>query len=315
MKMTAENLPRRWRLLSYGDPCVDVVTAVARLPERGGKVLGRPIGVLSGGTTSNFICAAGRLGLASAIFGRVGDDAHGAMLRDSIAGFGVATDHLWREAGTPSACAFIMVTPDGEKSIVYQPMAPMSPGRDALAAAAGQSQVVYAMPYDLEEFDLLSKVAHEQGALVAIDLEAAVAPDFSAMSARAERADIVFFNQAGFVAGTGREPDFESMRSVLALGPRLVVVTLGAAGAMAVSAAEQAAQAAFPARVVDATGAGDSFNAAFLALWLDGATLAEALRFACAAASCTVAAAGAKSALPDRSQVEALLESAQGSTK
>ena len=66
--MTAENLPRRWRLLSYGDPCVDLVTAVAGLPERGGKVLGRPVGVLSGGTTSNFVCAAGRLGLASAVF-------------------------------------------------------------------------------------------------------------------------------------------------------------------------------------------------------------------------------------------------------
>ena len=312
--MTAENLPRRWRLLSYGDPCVDLVTAVAGLPERGGKVLGRPVGVLSGGTTSNFVCAAGRLGLASAVFGRVGDDAHGAMLRDSIAGFGVATDHLRCEAGTPSASAFIMLTPDGEKSIVYQPMAPMVPDRDELAAAAGQAQVVYAMPYDLAEFDLLSTVARAQGALVAIDLEAAVAPDPASMSARAARADIVFFNQAGFVAGTGQEPDFASMRGLLALGPRLVVVTLGAAGAMAVSATEQAAQAAFPARVVDATGAGDSFNAAFLARWLEGGALAEALRFGCAAASCTVAAAGAKSALPDRRQVEALLEQAPGST-
>lgn len=298
---------RRWRLLSYGDPCADVVTAVERLPERGGKVLGQPIGVLSGGTTSNFICAAGRLGLSSAIFGRVGGDAYGDMLRESVASFGVDTEYLRRETGAASASAFIMVTPDGEKSIVYQPMAPMSPGRAELAAAAGQSQMVYAMPYDLEEFDVLSKVAREQGALVAIDLESAVAPDPSAMSARVARADIVFFNHTGFIAGTNREPSFEAMRALLALGPQLVVVTLGSAGAMAVSAREQAAQAAFPAKVVDTTGAGDSFNAAFLSEWLQGRTLRESLRFGCAAASCTIAVAGAKTALPDRQAVEQLL--------
>lgn len=305
--MNTDTVARRWALLAYGDPCVDLVTAVGQLPERGGKVVGRPIGVLSGGTTSNFICAAGRLGLPSALFGRVGGDAHGAMLRQSVAGFGVDTDYLRCEAEAASACAFIMVTPDGEKSIVYQPMAAMSPDRAELEAAARQSRVVYAMPYDLDEFDILSTAARGQGALVAIDLEEAVAPDAAAMRARAARADIVFFNHTGFMAGTGQPPSFEAMRALLALGPRLIVVTMGPDGAMAVSATEQAAQAAFPAAVVDTTGAGDSFNAAFLSQWLEGRALHEALRFGCAAASCTVAVAGAKAGLPDRPAVEALL--------
>jgi len=67
-----------------------------------------------------------------------------------------------------------------------------------------------------------------------------------------------------------------------------------------------AIQEAFPTQVVDTTGAGDTFNAAFLVAYLDGLALQEALRFACAAASCTVAAMGARGGLPDRRQVEAI---------
>jgi len=84
-------------------------------------------------------------------------------------------------------------------------------------------------------------------------------------------------------------------------------VTLGAAGAMAIDRTDFAVQEAFPARIVDTTGAGDTFNAAFLVALLDGASLRRALRFACAAASCTVAALGARSGLPTRQAVEDLL--------
>jgi sugar/nucleoside kinase (ribokinase family) len=298
---------RRWQLLSFGDPVADIVIAANQPPPLGEKVVGRPLGMLAGGTTANVACAVARLGMSSAVFGRTGDDAAGQLLRDSFAAFGVDAGCLRREAGAVSASAIVIVTPGGEKSIIYQPMQTVAPDRQALTAALGASRVAYAMPYDIEEFDTLSTIAREQGTLVAIDLESAVVPDQAAMRARVSRADIVFFNQSGFEAGAGCAPSFDTMRALLAFGPQLVVVSLGAAGAMAVTAGEEAAQAAFPAAVVDTAGAGDSFNAAFLTAWLEGRSLRASLGFACAAASCTVAAMGARTALPDRATVEGLL--------
>lgn len=298
---------RRWQLLSFGDPCADVVLTAAQPPALGEKVLGRPLGVLAGGTTANVACAVARLGLDCAVFGRTGADAHGDMLRASFHAFGVGLDYLRRDPGSASASAIVIVTPSGEKSVIYQPMESAPLDESALSAAIAASRMVYAMPYDLDEYAVLSGLAQGHGTLVAIDLEAAVAPDAEAMRARAGLADIVFFNESGFRAGTGLPPSFDALRAVLALGPRLVVVSLGAAGAMAVTAEAQAQQSAFPATVIDTAGAGDSFNAAFLSAWLQGAALAEALRFACAAASCTVAAMGARTALPDRAIVQAVL--------
>lgn len=301
---------RRWQLLSFGDPCADIVIAAAAPPALGEKVVGRPLGILAGGTTANVACGAARLGMHSTVFGRVGADAHGDLLRESFAQFGVDMTYLRREPGAASASAIVIVTPSGEKSVVYQPMAAAPLDRRALERAMADARVAYAMPYDLEEYATLGAIARAQGALMAIDLEAAVAPDPEAMRERAALADIVFFNESGFAAGSGGAPTFGAMREVLALGPKVVVVSLGAAGAMAVDGDEEAAQPAFAAQVADTAGAGDSFNAAFISAWLDGASLRDALRFACAAASCTVAAMGARTALPDRARVEALLSPA-----
>jgi sugar/nucleoside kinase (ribokinase family) len=298
---------RRWQLLAVGDPVADIVIAAKAPPALGEKVVGRPLGMLAGGTTANVACAMARLGQPSAVFGRIGADAAGELLRASFADFGVETAYLGCEPGTVSASVIVIVAECGEKSMIYQPMEAAAPDRQLLSQALAQSRVAYAMPYDLAEYDALSRLARQQGTLVAIDIESAVAPDAAAMRERVARADIVFFNQAGFEAGAGAAPSFAAMRALLALGPRLVVVSLGAAGALAVTADEEAAQAAFPAQVVDTTGAGDCFNAAFLAGWLEGQPLRQALRFACAAASLTVAALGARTALPDRGTVLALL--------
>ena len=308
MKNTARgDERRRWQLLSFGDPCADIVIAASEPPALGEKVLGRPLGTLAGGTTANVACGVARLVMGATVFGRTGADANGDVLRDSFARFGVDMTYLRREEGAASASAIVIVTPSGEKSVIYQPMETAPLDRRSLTLAMAESRVAYAMPYDLDEYKALSAIAREQGALVAIDLEAAVAPDPDAMRSRAALADIVFFNESGFAAGSADGVSFDAMRKVLALGPKVVVVSLGAAGAMAVDADDEAIQPAFAAQVVDTAGAGDSFNAAFLSAWLDGAPLRECLRFACAAASSTVAAMGARTALPDRAGVESLL--------
>lgn len=313
--LQTESRDRQWDVLAFGDPVADIVVWAQHMPALGEKVLGRPVATLAGGTTANVGCALARLGFRAAVYGRVGDDAHGQLLRASFSDFGVGQDFLHTGEGLHSATALTIVTASGEKAVVYMPIAsaPLQeafPREALLRSALAQARMVYAMPYDLAEFDLLSHIARSQRTLVAIDLEAAVAPDEKAMLERIRRADIVFFNEGGFVAGTGETPSFGAMKKLLAYGPQAVIVTRGALGALAVDHRTAMAQSAFSADIVDTTGAGDTFNAAFLAAWLEGRKLDAALRFACAASSCTVAAMGARGGLPSRAVVDAMVAGA-----
>ncbi|MGO4569746.1 carbohydrate kinase family protein [Rhizobium sp. 2YAF20] len=63
----------------------------------------------------------------------------------------------------------------------------------------------------------------------------------------------------------------------------------------------------FPVKMVDATGAGDCFNGALLAACFDGLSLRDSLVFGCAAASVAVSVIGARTALPNKAQVNARL--------
>lgn len=306
--MDADNVARpRWHLLAIGNPCADVVVRTEVLPARGSKVLGRVVGTFAGGTEANVACAVARLGGASCVLGRVGTDAHGALLRSAFEEEGVATDHLASEPGAHSATATVLLDAAGEKTLVYAPMPSAPLDIVQLETALRASRVAYLMPYVLSELLAVRRLANKHGAQVGIDLEAALVPDREALRSRVELADIVLMNEEGFRRGTGHPPSAFALADVLRMGPKVVVVTLGAGGAVAINADGFAHQAAFPATVVDTTGAGDAFNAAFLLAWLEGRPLADALRFACAAASCAVAAIGARAGMPRRQQVEALL--------
>jgi ribokinase len=88
-------------------------------------------------------------------------------------------------------------------------------------------------------------------------------------------------------------------RTLSPRGPDLIIVTLGAEGAAAVTrdGALVTAQA-LPVAVVDTTGAGDSFVGSFLAAWLNDAPLQQALDLACAAGSLQVTRFGAQELRP-----------------
>lgn len=302
------NTPRRWDLLAFGDPCADVVVAMDEVPRFGEKVLGRSLGTFAGGTTANTACAFSRLGGRAAVYGRVGDDAHAALMRQSLHDFGVDMKHLHTEPHSASASVIAMIPPSGDRAIVYMPMAPRELPALDLAAALQQTRVFYAMPYALDEFVVASRLARESGAQVAIDLEAAVAPDREAMQQRIAHADIAFFNESGFMAGTGQAPTLTALTTLLAeSGLHTVVVTLGAGGAVAANRSGFAQHPAFMQDVVDTTGAGDTFNAAFLLASLEGQNLHTCLRFACAAAGHAVTAVGARSGMPDRAAVERII--------
>src|SRR5262249_15963632 len=88
-------------------------------------------------------------------------------------------------------------------------------------------------------------------------------------------------------------------------GPRAVLLNRGAAGVVVAQGDSRTAVAGFPAKMVDATGAGDCFDGSFVARLTLGDAPAVAARYANAAASLAVEGFGAVAPIPRPAQVHA----------
>ncbi|MGV7210801.1 carbohydrate kinase family protein [Oxalobacteraceae bacterium A2-2] len=298
---------RRYDLLAFGDPNIDLLFTVERAPLADQKVLGRRLPPYAGGTVANVACAVGLLGRPALAYGRIADDADGEFLRREYERFGVDTSHLRVVPGALSPTALILIEASGEKALVYSPMPGPTLHEESAAAALAQSRLLYAMPYDLPEFERLHALARAAGVPLAIDIEAAMVPGRDHLQRLLSLCDLAFMNDSTYRAILGAAPQEGGLAGLLGHAAGMLVISCGARGAMAVTRGQVYTQPAFPATVVDSTGAGDSFNGAFLAALLEGQPAGAALRFACAAGSIAVTATGARSALPDRARIQAVL--------
>jgi ribokinase len=295
-------------LLGIGNPCADVVLRCERLPIWDDKCAGSAVGTYAGGVESNAACAASRLGWRTAVLGEVGDDAHANFLLDAFTIDAVSTQWIRRRVGAASASTMLMLSPEGERAMVWVPMA--SGVTDPhLEAALACTHLAYTMPYDANALAQLYEATRRAGALLAIDIEREAARKPGNLNSFLRHCDIAFLNESGYSAALGKAPDEPELRGLLnEANAKVIVVTLGGRGACAVDQSGFFEMPAVPVSLVDATGAGDSFNAAFLFAWRRSSSLREALRFACAAASFTVTAIGARSGMPTLEQVEAALK-------
>ena len=101
----------------------------------------------------------------------------------------------------------------------------------------------------------------------------------------------------------------KASRKLIEQGPEWVVVTLGKAGVVAVSADEVHRADIYPLEVVDTTAAGDTFCGVFAAGLAEGMSEKDAMHFANAAANLTVTKLGAQPSIPNRGEITRLLES------
>ncbi len=122
--------------------------------------------------------------------------------------------------------------------------------------------------------------------------------------------DVLVVNEHELRVVTGNRSDSveQAHAALIRRGVGAVVTTLGAAGAVFTDVHGTETLAAFPAEVVDTTGAGDAFTGALAARLAVQASLAEAVRWGTAAGSLAVRRAGAQESLPDLTDVRFLLE-------
>ncbi|GGZ81752.1 ribokinase [Streptomyces subrutilus] len=300
------------RLVVIGSLNMDLSVTVSRLPRPGETVSGADVVRGAGGKGANQAVAAARLGAGVRMVGLLGEDTLGGELRAGLLAEGVDAGGIAQLPGVSTGLALIVVQRDGENTITLSPGANHRldvPALEELAEPAGPGEtLLLQLEVPVETVLAAARSARAAGALTV--LNAAPLPALPLPSELLAAVDVLVVNEteaAGLLA-PGPEPDWAThARRLRALGPDTVVITLGAAGAVAAGPDGPVAEDGFPVAAVDTVGAGDAFCAQLALALGAGVPLAQAVRRSCAAGALATTRRGAQAALPTRAEVDGLL--------
>lgn len=281
-----------------------------------------------GGAPANVAVAASRLGASTGFIGKVGEDAFGHGLAETLRKDNVNISGLYYDDYQPTTMAIVTVDASGERDFSFY----RKPGADTqLTAEEAVAALKADMPKILhvgslsmtdspskEACEEAVKFAKENGSVISYD------PNYRAalwdseeravemMKSLLQYADILKVSDEEMVMLTGTD-DFEEGSRILAeYGAGLVMVTLGADGVFVRMGSKTATVPGFSVEVADTNGAGDTFLGAMLMKIASGVSAQEdvwgqllsMVRYANKAASLTCSRHGAIPAMPYLAEME-----------
>ncbi len=290
------------------------------------------------GAEANAAVGLARLGHTVAYIGRVGDDGLGTAVRRRLRGEGVDVEHLRPDAAATTGVMFRERRALGAAEIVYaragsagSRLDPVDVDRAAAAGVFGGARWLHLTGItpaisDGARAAVDQAVAAARAAGLTISLDVNLrrrlwSDEVAAAVLRplATRVDVVLGSrdELAVIAGLPVDTDAATLvEAIVALGPSIAVVKLGADGALAVErgGTRVTQPGLLGVTVVDPVGAGDAFSAGFIAARLDGADLAAALHTANACGAAAVAAIGDLTGLPTTTELERLLRAERADT-
>jgi len=264
-----------------------------------------PATEMSGGSAANTIVGIASLGARAAYVGKVKDDQIGRLYAHDIRAAGVAFATGAAVDGPATGCCYILVTPDGERTMnTYLGAAQELTPADIDAAEIAASRFIYLEGYlwdpanAKEAFVKASRIAHDSGREVALTLSDSFCVDryrdeFLELM-RGGTVDIVFANEAE-LHSIYQTSDFDGALTQLRQDVKLGVVTRSEKGCVVASRNGVIAVPAHPIEaMVDTTGAGDLFAAGFMFGLVRGASYDDAGRLGALAAAEVIQHIGAR---------------------
>jgi ribokinase len=258
-----------------------------------------------GGSAAITACGLARLGLDTTLLAAVGADVFGTVTRDRLAALGVTLTSP--VTGLPTGISVHLSTADDRAILTLPGSIPALRGADVtdeLLGAARHLHVgsLYLQPGLAAELADVFRRARERGVGTSLDTNWDPGERWHSIGEILEHTDVFLPNAAELRAITG-QPDVDAGAAKLVAGGTTVVMKDGARGARAWWPGGHCAAAGRTVEVVDTTGAGDSFNAGFLAGRLAGRPIEEAVRWAAVAGSLSTRAAGGTDAQPTRAEL------------
>jgi len=296
------------KVLAIGDINVDIMMGgLASLPQVDREITCQSFEITMGSSAAIFAVAYACLGGRISFLGLAGKDAYGDFMLDGMKRFGISTDLVRRTDRVKTGVTVNLIYQNTRSQVTYPGTISEFSGADVDEQVfRGFDHVHFAGPYQQTRFrpeiTRLLQLAKGLGMTSSLDPQWDATGRWEYMADWLPLLTYLFVNEdeAKSIAGA---TDLETACTSLAARTDHPLVKAGAAGVYLVDTGKVAQIPGTPVDVVDTTGAGDTFDAAFLFERLDGGKdLTEAARFANAAAarSCKfVGGVGARSSYED----------------
>jgi ribokinase len=288
------------RVVVVGSINADLVVVTERLPGPGETVSGGRFARHGGGKGANQAVAAARLGARVAMVGAVGADELGDAAVAELQDEGIDVSGVVRMDDAATGVALIVVDAHGENQIAIAAGANGRLGPAHVPRLEGEG--VLLVGFEVPDQVVVAGAAAAAGWTTILNPAPARAITEAVVAAR----PILTPNATEAAQLTGEEDPEAAARALRERTGAPVLITLGSAGALLLDGEGGAERLPAPeVDVVDTTGAGDALNGALAAELAAGRPLAEAARFAIAAAARSTTREGARGGMPRRAEVTA----------
>ena len=296
-----------WDVVGIGANSVDFVHLLPGYPQPFGSFAKMKIErqeILCGGQTATAMCACARLGLRARYAGVTGTDENGRRVRTELARRGIdLTDVIIRDAQNQFAVILVDET-NGDRIVLWdRDERLMMRERDIPVEAIAAARVLHVDDVDQAAAIRAAEVAREANVPTTSDIDRITERTHDLIDA----VSIPIFAEHVPSRVSGINDHEGALRALRRPHHRVLCVTLGENGAMALDDDGVHFAPAFQVEAVDTTGAGDVFRAGFIYAMLRGWGTEETLRFANAAAAVSCTRLGALAGIPSLADVEAML--------
>jgi ribokinase len=300
------------RILILGSSNVDLIFRVPRFHHPGETIRGENLSTVFGGKGANQAIASKRLGGRVTLITKLGNDHYGKSYRQYLIKNGLDPNWILKDKKVPTGMAFIELDPKGENRIIVYRGSNDSLSENDLKRFGpfwkGIDLFVTQLEIPMAVAKMSLKMAKEHGALTLLNPSPATRLPYNILSL----VDFIVPNEweAQFLTGIKWKGDRDIRRmagTLLKMGVRNVVITLGSKGLFFKNRSEEFWMKAFKVKVVDSTAAGDAFLGALATGLAENKPIQEALRFANGAGALATTKLGAQPSLPLKKDLDAFL--------
>jgi sulfofructose kinase len=288
-------------IFGLGQCSLDYIGKVGTYPPADVKCEFSDLIIQGGGPVATALVALSRWGLSCAFSGVIGNDVFGTMITESLVQEDVDTGNIRIREDCDSQFAFIVSEPGrGRRTIFWRrPTGPALKSEEVKYEMIKKARMVHTDGLFMEATLSACKFARENGIPVSVD--AGTLRDGMLDLARFSDFFIASETFASTLVG-GNDP-LEACYRLSELGPRVVGVTLGDKGSLALTDGKILQQPAYPVDAIDTTGCGDVFHAGFIYGILQEWSAGKSLDFAAWSAAMVSCEMGGRTGIPSLRQV------------
>ncbi|NVM55865.1 MAG: carbohydrate kinase family protein [Candidatus Helarchaeota archaeon] len=301
----------RLKIISVGGVNIDLCAMIHEFPGIDEEIEVTDLEERSGGSAANYIVGVARLGVNAGFIGKIGDDHYGKKLLKDFIRENVDVSQVKIEKNFPSGMCLIPIDRTGNRQIFSfrGANAKLTPaGIDTLTITQASLIHITSPPRDVAEF--VARVARKNKVLISYDPGGKVIrKGLTFIEQILQNTDIFLPSRTelAFIFPKIKDPKIAAHKLIENYGIRIVAIKLGAHGCLIVNKNDEIRVNGYKVKVIDTTGAGDAFAAAFTVGIHKKWDLFRCAQVANAAGAITVTRIGARTALPTIQEIEDFL--------